>query len=385
MNARSADAADSPACPFVAFDEDRRERAAEPDRRHRCYAESPPAARSTFHQQTYCLGADFADCPTFQEWARRRAVRDVQTAISEAEAADAGEGGRGEGRSRRPAASGRRTYDWAAPPPWMADRRPISDPDQLTAFDAFDAPSNAAPSSSPPASVPGGDPELAALLRRESPPRGAPEPEEGELPPFLARHPRPEPRRSGRPAVVRPLPARTISQAHPAGPPFRRASRPEPETPPWETPRHYEAYPAIRSRSGVPSAAIGIIIGAVALVFAAFVLIMLPGWLSGPSSSPSASPGASSSAGASGSFGFETVEPSLEPTLEPEPTTETYFVQPGDTMARIASRLGVTIEDLLAANPQITDPNVIKVGDPINVPPPATPEPLPGDSPTPGP
>jgi LysM repeat protein len=122
----------------------------------------------------------------------------------------------------------------------------------------------------------------------------------------------------------------------------------------------------------------------VALVFAAFVLIMLPGWLSGPSTSPTPSPASTSSAGNSG-FGFETPGPSLEPTAEPEPTPETYFVQPGDTMARIASRLGVSMEDLLAANPQITNPDQINVGDPINVPPPATPEPLPGDSPTAGP
>jgi hypothetical protein len=382
MNARPPDDVGMPACPFVAFDDDRRERSAEPDRRHRCYAESPPAARSSFHQQTYCLGADFADCPTFQEWARRRAVRDVQVAISEAETVDAG---RGEGRARRPPATGRRTYDWAAPPPWMADHRPQPDPDQLTAFDAFDAPADGTPAvrSAP---APGGDPELAALLRRDVSTRLEPEPQEGEgeLPPFLARHPRSEPRRQGRPAIVRPPAARPMSQAHPARSSFRRETRAEPETPPWETPRHFEAYPTIRSRAGVSNAAVGIIIGAVALVFAAFVLIMLPGWLSGPSTSPTPSLAATSSTGATDGA-TETFGPTPEPTSEPAPTTETYIVEPNDTMDKIAARLGVTIEDLLLVNPQISDRDKITVGQAINVPRPATPEPLPGDSPTPGP
>ena len=46
----------------------------------------------------------------------------------------------------------------------------------------------------------------------------------------------------------------------------------------------------------------------------------------------------------------------------------TYTVKPGDTLSKIATRSGVTLAQLLQANPQITDPSKIKVGDVINVP-----------------
>src|SRR5215210_4942895 len=64
----------APACPFVAFEDDRDERAASPDHRHRCYAESEPAPRALAHQEAYCLSSAFPVCPTFQEWARREAA-----------------------------------------------------------------------------------------------------------------------------------------------------------------------------------------------------------------------------------------------------------------------------------------------------------------------
>jgi murein DD-endopeptidase MepM/ murein hydrolase activator NlpD len=46
----------------------------------------------------------------------------------------------------------------------------------------------------------------------------------------------------------------------------------------------------------------------------------------------------------------------------------TYTVKPGDTLSKVAMRNGVTLAQLLQANPQIKDPNRIKVGDPINLP-----------------
>lgn len=46
----------------------------------------------------------------------------------------------------------------------------------------------------------------------------------------------------------------------------------------------------------------------------------------------------------------------------------TYTIRPGDTLSKIAMRNGVTLAQLLQANPQVTDPNRIKVGDVINVP-----------------
>ena len=46
----------------------------------------------------------------------------------------------------------------------------------------------------------------------------------------------------------------------------------------------------------------------------------------------------------------------------------TYIVKPGDTLSRIAMRNGVTLAQLLQANPQVKDPNRISVGDTINLP-----------------
>ena len=46
----------------------------------------------------------------------------------------------------------------------------------------------------------------------------------------------------------------------------------------------------------------------------------------------------------------------------------TYTVKPGDTLSKIASSNGLTLAQVLQANPQITDPNRIKVGDDINLP-----------------
>src|SRR3954462_8725899 len=65
----------APACPFVAFADDRDERATSPDHRHRCYAEVEPAPRALAHQEAYCLSSAFPVCPTFQDWARREAAR----------------------------------------------------------------------------------------------------------------------------------------------------------------------------------------------------------------------------------------------------------------------------------------------------------------------
>jgi len=46
----------------------------------------------------------------------------------------------------------------------------------------------------------------------------------------------------------------------------------------------------------------------------------------------------------------------------------TYTVKPGDTLSRIAMRNGVTLAQLLQANPHVKDPNRISVGDVINLP-----------------
>jgi murein DD-endopeptidase MepM/ murein hydrolase activator NlpD len=46
----------------------------------------------------------------------------------------------------------------------------------------------------------------------------------------------------------------------------------------------------------------------------------------------------------------------------------TYTVQAGDTLSKIAARNGLTLAQLLQANPQISNPDRINVGDSINLP-----------------
>ena len=65
--------------------------------------------------------------------------------------------------------------------------------------------------------------------------------------------------------------------------------------------------------------------------------------------------------------------------------TDIYEVQPGDSLSAIANKFGLTLQDLLDANQQIQNPNLIKVGQKINIPstdPGPAPVPAPGHSET---
>ena len=52
----------------------------------------------------------------------------------------------------------------------------------------------------------------------------------------------------------------------------------------------------------------------------------------------------------------------------PAPSNGTYVVQRGDTLRKIAARFDTTTDAILRVNPQITNPNVIYVGQIINLP-----------------
>jgi LysM repeat protein len=87
---------------------------------------------------------------------------------------------------------------------------------------------------------------------------------------------------------------------------------------------------------------------------------------------------------------------SSNPGNNPPPTTgSTYVIQVGDTLAKIANRYGTTVGAIMAVNPQIYNPNVIYVGQVINLPagsgnpvpypPPTTPPTKPCNCPAPAP
>ncbi len=60
--------------------------------------------------------------------------------------------------------------------------------------------------------------------------------------------------------------------------------------------------------------------------------------------------------------------PKPEPPKPPKPPVKTYIVRKGDTLFEIAKRFGVSLDDLIAANPQIKDPDLIFPGQEIFIP-----------------
>ena len=61
-------------------------------------------------------------------------------------------------------------------------------------------------------------------------------------------------------------------------------------------------------------------------------------------------------------------QPVPEPKPEPTPEPKTYKVKKGDTLTKIAKAHKVTLKKLIAANPQIKNPDLIHPGDIINIP-----------------
>lgn len=60
--------------------------------------------------------------------------------------------------------------------------------------------------------------------------------------------------------------------------------------------------------------------------------------------------------------------PTLVPSTSIAPASFPYIVQPGDTLAAIASTYGVSVDDILAINPQIANPDQIEPGQQILIP-----------------
>ncbi|HEX5466422.1 MAG TPA: LysM domain-containing protein [Candidatus Limnocylindrales bacterium] len=388
------------ACPFIAFEDDRQRRSTQPDRRHRCYAETPPAPRAISHQETFCLTGNFPACPTFQDWARHEAARSVA----------------GEARSEAPA--GRRedalaylaqTAPEAGRPLWG------SGPEQLGAFDALGAEegrsstaasgggagigaggsAGAGSGPGPTGEEPFTDAELADLVRHPRPggeasrlagPRGADEGgddasddaageggEDDETPAFLAARARGAGALAGagdddRGAGLAGPRGSASSAGRSPRPPMaaRTPPRPpvDPDAPAWERPRRFEAYPTLRTRTGFGGSST-ILVGLVVLVLAAIVLFFLPGLLSGSGQQAGATATPTSPAS-----GASSATPTVPPTIPP-PTAQLYTIKAGDTLSAIARRFDTTVDALKAANPQIKDINKIAIGDQITIPTPA--------------
>jgi LysM repeat protein len=59
---------------------------------------------------------------------------------------------------------------------------------------------------------------------------------------------------------------------------------------------------------------------------------------------------------------------STPPPTPPPATGQTYYVVKGDTLRKIAARFNTTVDAILRINPQITNPNLIYVGQAITIP-----------------
>lgn len=99
------------------------------------------------------------------------------------------------------------------------------------------------------------------------------------------------------------------------------------------------------------------------------VLALVLAGCGGSGASPSASAAAPSSSAAP-------VEASAPPIATPAPTpaptpaagTITYTVKKGDTLYAIAEKYKVTVKAIEAANPDLKDPNFIKIGQKLVIP-----------------
>jgi LysM repeat protein len=390
----------SPACPFIAYEDERDERSTEPDHAHRCYAEVRPAPRALAHQEAYCLSSAFPVCPTFQAWAKRESAQ-ARSAAAATAATTAAVTAAATPRDERPPhdvsaepprdvtgdgpddpdvdddddlpARRNPPRDWAAPPPW-----------------AGAAGAAAASTASSRSTASGGAPEF--LANRSSEGQGL----AGSSADRLAGGESPETVRPTTPVVPSSAPSapadpelaglvgagQTWSSSAPVEssgsvPPARPVKRPPVSStrdknvdrtpvqagPAWEKSRRYEAYPTIKTRTGMPDIP-RVLLLAGALGIAALALFFLPALLglgTRDSGSPSASP--------SGSAAAATALPSA--TIPAAPSSQVYIVKSGDTFTKIAKKNGVTVEALKAANPSIKDINKIAVGDSIVIPTPA--------------
>ena len=138
----------------------------------------------------------------------------------------------------------------------------------------------------------------------------------------------------------------------------------DPAAPSWERPRRFEAYPSLKSSGGRVAAlprpvlyALIVLIVGVALFATPFVLRIFTG---GDGATATPTPAASASAGASAA-------PSVTPVPSPSPVV--YVVKAGDVLSRIAARFGLTVDQIVKANPQIKNPDKLALGDQLVIPP----------------
>lgn len=371
------------ACPFVAFEADRDRRSVEADHRHRCYAEPTPAPRAIAHQKRYCLAPEFAECPIFRDWAVRAAARPVPVPPAYGLAPM---GGPEEAGPAAPVADEAAAEDESAATDESAAEDEsaatdeAADEDERVEIERLPSVGPAEPA------LWGDEPELDAEPAAEAEPAADEEPPGGLEPASIAPPVAPTPPAAAQPPAIPdepgpPLPAFLASRAaqlrdrpptdtHAAAaapvavaPVSARVGRDD-LVPSWER----ERIAGLDDRGSDLLGKITTVLIVLALASLAVLLIILaPGFLGGGGAQPTPPAVVGSPSPVPGATATPAATP--EPTASPEPTPQVYVVQPGDTLEAIARRHGVTAQQLLAANPQITNPNFIQVGQRLTIPP----------------
>lgn len=388
------------ACPFVALENDRDRRSDKPDYRHRCFAEPTPQPRAITHQQAYCLSPNFPACPIFQDWAIRAAAQPLgssPSAVVGTGVAAAAAGGAALASiepddvpadvpmDMPPDVAASAPEPVAAPgltdippvvpapdEPWPADAFALPEmpetAEQLSVFSAAGAPQPPPVEpldDEPPVLEP--DDELAYIA---PPPGSAPaagppmaNTDDPAVPAFLA---------GRQPARGRRRPAAVDAVRQP------EKVRREDLIPSWELDGRFGAEPATGGGGDRFGNIVTVIAVVVILGLGVAGVIFLPGLLAG--GGPSRSPTPAPTALPSGSSSLPTLVPTSTPIVTPSaspaasvgptPTPHYYRIKSGDQLFRIARRFDVTVADILAANPEITNPDHIFVGQVIVIPPP---------------
>lgn len=174
-----------------------------------------------------------------------------------------------------------------------------------------------------------------------------------------------------------------------------------PSHPDWERPLTQYDYPELRGRENhraiwpLAAAAMGVTLVVVLLVIIPTLLGGRGGGIAGATDTPTPTATGSLDPNASGS-----ITPTASVTAGvPAPSifyATHYTVKTGDTFTKIATKYKLQAWELRQANPQITNPNLLKVGTVLNIPfpgqltpatpaPPETPTPAPTPTPTPTP
>lgn len=163
-----------------------------------------------------------------------------------------------------------------------------------------------------------------------------------------------------------------------------------PSYPAWEKPPSPWIFPELRGREEhrplrpILFAAVGVVVVLIAVVGIPWLLGHGGGGVA--SATGSRAPSASVSDGAVASGRSQAPSPSATATPA-GPTVlisyQQYTVQPGDSITKIATRFHLHSWEILLANPQITNSNMLKVGAVINIPQPGQLTPPPAATPTP--